>query len=66
MISNANRTVTARTRLGSDVADVLDAEAEAMGVSRSELLRRLALHFRDARESGLSCPHCKNPIEIDL
>lgn len=65
-MSDANRTVTARTRLGSDVADVLDAEAEALGISRSELLWRLAQHFRDARESGLSCPHCKNALEIDL
>lgn len=65
-MSGSNRTVTARTRLDNDVADFLDAEAERRGTSRSELLRRLALHLRDASESGLDCPHCKNAIEIDL
>lgn len=66
VMSGSNRTVTARTRLERDVADFLDDQAEQRGTSRSELLRQLALHLRDATESGLSCPHCKNPIELDL
>lgn len=62
----SNRAVTARTRLDSELADFLDSRAEAAETTRSEVLRRLVNHYCDADESGLECPHCKNPIEIDL
>lgn len=65
-MSDSNRTVTASTKLDSDMADFLDARAERAGMTRSELLRRLAEHYRTSCESGLSCPHCKNAVEIDL
>lgn len=65
-MSEPRRTVTARTRLTRDVASFLDGRAGSLGVTRSELLRRLSRHYLEAHETGLDCPHCKNPIEIDL
>lgn len=63
---DSDRTVTASTKLDEQMVSFLDGQAESMGLTRAELLRRLAEHYRSATEDGLSCPHCKNEILIDL
>lgn len=65
-MSEANRTVTASTKVSPQVAEFLDGRAEQLGSNRSELLRELVSHYQTACESGLACPHCKNEVEIDL
>ena len=62
----SNRTVTASTKVSGDTADFLDAQAEKNETTQAELLRRLIQHYREAEETGLTCPHCKNEVLIDL
>lgn len=65
-MSDSNRTVTASTKVTDDMAAFLDQQANQLETTQSELLRRLATHYRDACNAGLSCPHCKNDVEINL
>ncbi len=65
-MSETNRTVIASTKVSRDLADFLDDRASHYDTTRSEVLRRLSVHYRDAHETGLSCPHCKNDLQIDL
>lgn len=57
---------TVETELDQETVDFLDGQAEALGTARAELLQRLVAHYRTACQSGLSCPHCKNELLIDL
>lgn len=57
---------TASTKVSGDTADFLNRQAENHETTRSKLLRRLIQHYRDAEENGLTCPHCKNEVLIDL
>ena len=62
----STRTVTASTKVSSDVAEFLDAQAKEHGTTRSELLRKLVGTYRTSCETGVACPHCKNAVRIDL
>jgi len=42
----STRTVTASTKVSSDVAEFLDAQAKEHGTTRSELLRKLVDTYR--------------------
>lgn len=65
-MSDSNRTVTASTEVTAETAEFLDAQAENGEMTRAELLRRLVDHYRQAAETGLRCPHCKNDLQIEL
>ncbi len=66
LMSDSNRTVTASTKVTQETADFLDTRAENGETTRAEILRRLVHHYQTATENGLSCPHCKNEIQLDL
>jgi hypothetical protein len=44
----------------------LSVRADELGVSKSELLRRLFEHYRESRDDGLDCPHCERTIRVSL
>ena len=48
------------------MAEFLREEATRLGVSQSELLRRLFEHYRECREDHLNCPSCGEALEVDL
>jgi len=54
------------TKIDQPMRDFLDEEAERLGVTRAELVRRVLDFYRESRESETNCPHCGNDITIPL
>jgi hypothetical protein len=49
-----------------EMSDFLSHRANEVGVSKSELLRRLFDHYRESRDGELDCPHCGENVTIKL
>lgn len=56
--------VTAKT--DREMSDFLSHRANEIGVSKSELLRRLFDHYRESREGALECPECGRTMKVKL
>lgn len=41
-------------------------EATRLGISQSELIRRLLHHYRQSQLGKLDCPHCEETLTISL
>jgi len=54
------------TKTDREMREWLQAEAEALGVTRAELIRRVFTAYRESRREKLSCPHCGETIVMDL
>lgn len=59
-------TVPAGTKVDESMSDFIDNEADRLGVTKAELHRRLLDFYRESRENKPECPHCGEPITIDL
>ena len=44
----------------------IEGEAERLGVSVSELLRRLFITYRESRNENTACEHCGGATVIEL
>lgn len=53
-------------RVDQSMQDFLDDEADRLGVSKAEVLRRLLDFYKESREDDPNCPHCGDEITIDL
>lgn len=57
------RPVTAK--VDAQMLDLLDNDAELVGVYRSELVRQVFDNYRELRRGEFQCPHCSNNIRIE-
>lgn len=46
--------------------EFVEQEAERLGVTPSEFLRRLLDVHRESRAGNTACEHCGEPVEIEL
>jgi hypothetical protein len=46
--------------------EFLHAEADRLGITRAEVMRRIFDIYRDSREEGFNCPNCEVTIKHDL
>jgi hypothetical protein len=44
----------------------LSERSEQLGVSKSELLRRLFEHYRESHAGDLACPECGGELRVKL
>jgi len=58
--------IPAGTKIDQSMREFLDDEAGRIGVTKAELYRRLFDFYRESRENEPSCPHCGDPITVDL
>ena len=58
--------IPAGTKIDQSMRDFLDDEADRLGVTNAELYRRFLDFYRESREEKPNCPHCNEPITIDL
>lgn len=58
--------IPAATKIDQSMRDFLDNEAERLGITKAELHRRLLDFYRESRKTEPECPHCGEPITIDL
>ena len=47
-----------------EMSDFLSHRANEIGVSKSELLRRLFDHYRESRDGELECPDCEKTLRV--
>lgn len=53
------------TRVDGDMEQLLDDDAELLGVYRSEVVRLALDEYWDLRMGEFVCPHCDNAIQIE-
>jgi hypothetical protein len=58
--------VSVGTKADREMADFLRDRANVLGVTQSELIRRLFEHYRDGCHGDLVCPHCTNELRVRL
>jgi len=65
-MSNCFGNIPAGTKVDSSMREFIDAEAERLGVSNSEFMRRLLEFYRESRREQMDCPHCEDTVVMDL
>lgn len=59
-------TIPVGTKVDRPMREFIEEEADRMGVTTSEFLRRLLLVYRRSRAGEAECEYCGGPIEIEL
>lgn len=58
--------IPAGTKTDRAMAEFVESEAERLGVSKSEFMRRLLELYRESRREDVDCPHCGEIVVMDL
>jgi hypothetical protein len=58
--------VSVGTKADREMTDFLRERANELGVTQSELIRRLFEHYRGGYSGNLICPHCEEAIHVRL
>lgn len=59
-----NTPVAAKT--DREMSRWLSERADELGLSKSELIRRLFEHYRESHAGKLDCPHCGDELRVSL
>lgn len=54
------------TKVDADMENLLDADAEMLGIYRAEVVRLALDEYADLRQGQFECPHCNRPIQIEV
>lgn len=54
------------TKVDQPMRQFIEDEAGRLGVSRSEMLRRVLIVYRESRKENMACDHCGQPAVIEL
>lgn len=65
-MSSCQGDLAVTAKVDREMVEFADAEAERLGVNRSEFLRRLLELYRDSRREQVDCAHCGNTVKMDL
>jgi hypothetical protein len=53
-------------KVDRDMKDWLAAEADRLGITRAELMRRMMQLYRESRNEQVDCPHCGKTVKMDV
>lgn len=53
-------------KIDRDMREFVEAEAERLGVTVSEFVRRLLIMYRESRAENTPCDHCGQPVVMEL
>lgn len=53
------------TKVDAEMRDLIDQDAERLGVYRAEVARQAFDTYRYLRRGEFECPHCSNHIAIE-
>lgn len=53
-------------KVDREMLDFLDAESDRLGITRAELQRRVLSLYRLSRHGQVECPHCGDPVKMDV
>jgi len=54
------------TKVDRPMREFVENEGDRLGMTTSELLRRLLLTYRESRAENTPCDHCGQPVVIEL
>lgn len=54
------------TKVDQPMREFVENEADRLGVTPSEFLRRVLLVYRESRAENTPCDHCGQPVVIEL
>jgi hypothetical protein len=66
MMSRCRGNITIASKIDKQMLDYIDAEADRLGVSRAEFLRRLLELYQSSRRENEACPECGTSVVFDL
>ena len=64
-MSDCKGRVPLTTKVNTEMRDLLEEDAERLGVYRAEVARRAFDCYRNLRRAEFRCPHCENKIQIE-
>lgn len=65
-MAQCNGRIPITAKVDADMRDLIDEDADRLGVYRAEVIRRVLDTYRESREDQLVCPHCDGRINFDL
>lgn len=54
------------TKVDQPMREFVESEADRLGMSVSEFLRRVLIVYRESRAENTPCDHCGQPVVIEL
>lgn len=58
--------MTVATKTDQSMREFVQAEADRLGVTPAEFLRRLLELYRESRRESIECPNCGETVKMDL
>lgn len=58
--------IPAGTKVDRSMYEFIEKEAERLGVTLAEFIRRLLLMYRQSRDENTACDHCGEPVVMEL
>lgn len=65
-MSECHGRIPVTAKVDAEMRDLLDEDADRLGVHRSELIRRVLDNYAAARNDELECPSCGAGLDYDL
>lgn len=63
-MSSSRGDLVVSTKVDAAMNEFIETEANRLGISRAELLRRLLEFYRDSANESVTCPWCDEPIIV--
>lgn len=54
------------TKTDREMKQWVEAEADRLGITRAEFLRRVLELYQESRRENLECPHCGETVIMDV
>lgn len=64
-MSECKGRIPVTAKIDAEMRDLLDDDAERLGVYRSEVARQAFDVYRELRYAQFGCPHCGEPIQVE-
>jgi hypothetical protein len=64
-MSDCKGRIPVTAKVDVEMRDLLDEEAERLGVYRAEVARMAFDVYGDLRRADFHCPHCENSVQIE-
>lgn len=65
-MSECRGNIPVSAKVDAQMRDRIDAEAERLGVYRAEVVRRMLDAATELCEGDVSCPFCKEELQVEL